>query len=808
MIESGSKVGHYLVEEHVGEGGMGTVYRARDTRLERTVALKFIRRDFSQEPDFERRFLREAKTAAKIDSEHVVRIWEWLDSDHGPVIVSEYIGGERLRDTIQHADEKTGLELALQTAHGIAAAHALNVVHGDIKPENIKITSGGLIKILDFGLARTLTVDTVDVHGEIQGTLAYMAPEQLSGTEATLKSDLFSFGVVLYELFAKKRPFDGDYPAATVYRILHEQPEPPSVVRPGIPSWLESIILRLLEKDPDERPESIEEVVALLQGSDSERDERVTPVRRRRQTVTVLDIANLSGETTWDYFCLGFSEDLTREISRRTKLIVSPEPETSVRRDIRELFRSYRTDYIVTGSLMKWEHMLRLDLSIYGEDGDELVFGRKFEGSSDSVFSLLTTASEAVADALAEATDSDAVAVEDQATGDVTAYDFYLRGRNYYQTNTERDLNFAAEMFSRALEIDPDLALGHAGLSDVYAFQYMAYYDRSPQRIADARAEAEKALELNPKLPEAHRALGRYFMFTGDIETAEQAFKKAIEIAPNWHVGYRTLAWLEDLKCHYNRALNWAKKSLHVAPTDLETLLLISLLYLRLKKYTLALATLQRTLELAPDYGRAHYHLGMAYSKLGVFDLAVESLKQAAEYGGDPNSLNDAGYMYLIMNELDAADDMFRRSLDAGHLPFVSSYYMGLTEVLRGKLDQSRQLFAESLAQCETYLEQDPGNAHLNGYKAMALAALGLQKDAGELATAIEKTSPLQGDIMFTLACAHATLRQEEEALRLCSLALDGKDGPSLKEAEADPHIKIFLGGRLPASHRSRSTGS
>ncbi|MCK4655736.1 MAG: protein kinase, partial [candidate division Zixibacteria bacterium] len=646
-LRSGTRVFHYQLVGHIGSGGMGEVYLANDTRLDRKVALKFLAPKLSTDREFRSRFKREAQAIAQINHPNVVTIYEVADFDERPFLAMEYVTGKPLTAMIREGGMPLNetVDIAIQICEGVREAHNAGIVHRDLKPANIVATDTGHVKILDFGLAKRLGTDSVDKHGRIEGTISYMSPEQVSGSELSTATDIFSFGVVLYELLTGKRPFERETANAVMYAILHEDPISPCDLKPELPGWADVLSMKLLSKNLDDRFGSMQEVASFL---DSVKRGIETTVddgsfRKRRMTVTVIDLNNLSGDSSWDYFCKGFTGDLIREISRRTDLIVSAEPLISQRYDIKSVFRRYRSDYAVTGTLMKWQGRTKLSLSCYGDKGDSLFFGEDYEGKSEELFILLSKAAKEVSTALASESGASSVSVEDAVVTDISAYDYYLKGLSYYQTNRPEDLDFAAGMFSKSLELDSEFALAHAGLSDVHTFQYMAYYDRSPEKITTAKQEALRALEINPKLPEAHRSLGRYYQHMGDFACAERSLLKAVEISPKYAVGYRTLAWLSEARGSYKDALRWASKALELAPTDLETLLLISEIHIYEKKFTLAIATLTRTLEIGPDYGRAYYILGVVYSKMGALDAALENLQLSAKYKGNPNCYVDAG---------------------------------------------------------------------------------------------------------------------------------------------------------------------
>jgi len=794
MLTIGSTFGSFTIEEIVGSGAMGVVYKATDSRNNQTVALKLIDDKLSRSKEYRSRLTHEAEAAGKIDSPYVVKVWEHDEIDRQPYIAMEYVPGDDLHTAAENLGFKEKIELILQIGEGLKTAHANDIVHRDLKPENIKVTENNQIKILDFGLAKTVNADSVDQQGNIEGTLFYLSPEQITGESTTIVSDIFSYGVILYELFAGQRPFEGDYSAAIIYSILHEDPPPPCDVNSDLPGWFDVLLMKLLAKNPSERYDNIQMVLDYIKESTTGAgEEPTTKPCLTRQTVTVIDLKNLSDDESWEYFCVGFTDDLINELSRHTDLIISAEPSSVYSRNIKEVFRRCRSDYVIVGSLMKWQEKIKLNLTIYGNHGEDLISGLKYEADSDGLFNVLSQAVDETSQRLSETTGFKSIDVEDYFKTDIAAYEYYLKGKNYYQTNKPDDLKIAERMFEKALEIDPDLAYAYSGLSDVYAFQYMAYYDRSQERIDKAKEQALKAIEISPQLPEAHRSLGRYYMFAGEFDEAEKSFLKAIEYNPKYAIGYRTLAWLKEMTGDHKNAIEWAKMALKYSPNDTETLLLLSLINMDLKKYTVALATLQRAIELAPDYGRAYYNLGLVYEKLGVLELALENYLQAIKYKGDPNAYVEAGYIYLINQEYDKARATLEESIREGCFPFIAYYYLGYTEKMSGNSNKEDEYFKKSVKSAEENISEDEENIHVKAYLAMALSAAGKDSEAARILAELATIKHDDGEVYYEMAQAYANLDDEIKTREYIGKAINTHAGPSEKQVNINPHFVRLL---------------
>lgn len=790
MLTPGALFAHYRVERILGEGGMGTVYRALDTRLERVVALKLIRASLAESAGYRAKLSDEARKAAKVDSPYVVKVWEHDVVDNVPYIAYEFVDGRDLRVAASDLTFEQKLQVVTQVALGLGVAHEQGLVHQDLKPENVLIWGDKQAKILDFGLARTTRADSVDAMGNIEGTLHYLSPEQITGEALGVGADVFAFGVLLYELFCGVRPFDGAYPASVIYAILHESPKPPRDQNPDLPEWVEQLILKALAKRPEQRFLTMAEVLAALEhGRESGKTASADRVTRPRKSVTVLAFKSIPADEEWAHFCEGFTDDLINEIAHRTDLIISAEPSSSSSRDIRDVFRRVRSDFVITGSLMRLQGNVRLTLTVYGEQGDKISFGKTYSGTIDDLLTMMGQAARDVGTSLAEIVGFTLHDTDDFLKTSVSAYEYYVRGKGYYQTIKPDDLKFAAEMFQRAIDIDPKLPLPYTGLSDVYATEYNRYYDRSPAKIALAREYAEKALALNPRLPEAHRSLGRYYMFTDNVAQAEASFLKAIELNPKFAIGYRTLAWLKEHQGDHDAAIHWAKRTLELAPTDLETLQLLSLINMDLRKPTVAMATLQRSIELGPDDGKAYYLLGLVYLKLGVPEFALENFLLAIKYKGDPNCYVDAGYVCMAQGNVREATKLFTAAIENGSFVFLAHYYLGRIAALEGNTEAAQQYYQKAAAECaEVEAGGDP-ERHVAAYRALVLAAMGKTTESAGLLAEIRPVAAHNGEVLHVVARAYGLLGDLAQTKHVMQEALAAHAGPTEKELKFDPHF-------------------
>ncbi|MBU0984826.1 MAG: tetratricopeptide repeat protein, partial [candidate division Zixibacteria bacterium] len=355
--------------------------------------------------------------------------------------------------------------------------------------------------------------------------------------------------------------------------------------------------------------------------------------------------------------------------------------------------------------------------------------------------------------------------------------------------NKPEELEFAHQMYRRALDVEPDFALAHAGLADLYIFKYMAYYDRSAEGIARAREHAERALQLEPLLAEGNRALGRYHMFTGSLQQAEQCMLKAIGVDPKYAVGYRTLGWLKKAQGDYDGALDWARRALELAPTDLETLLLLSQLHMGNGKYTIALSTLQRAIELGPDYGRAYYELGVVNLKLALLDAAIVNLELGCRYKGDPNCFIDAGFAHLVSEDYVPARQAFEQSIAEDYFPFVAHYFLGYMDLSAGQSEAAAVHFTAVIDHLTGEQAPGAGNPQVQVFRALAMAGLDQKHAAVELLDNLEPAAADNGELLANIARCHMLLGDDDAAVKAVEASLKAHDGLTAKLVMLDPHF-------------------
>lgn len=790
---------HYKILEKIGEGGMGVVYKAEDTRLKRAVALKFLREQLALDDRAKARFFREARAASALNHPNIVTIYEIDKCEDKYFISMEFIEGKSVKSLIAQKplSVKNALDIAMQVAEGLKKAHVKGIIHRDLKCENIMLTPDGIVKIADFGLAKLREASALTTQPSMMGTLPYVSPEQLQGITTDERSDIFSFGVVLYEMLTGKLPFWSEYGEAIIYSILNEEPHPVTKLNKEIPIELERITKRALEKRPELRYQSITELLADLRKVDEEYE---TGARRKvpaAPSLAVLYFDNLGTSKEDDYFAAGMTEDIITDISKIDKIKVLSRADILPYRgktvNVKETGRKLNVDYMLEGSVRKAQKKLRITAQLIRVADGFHVWAERFDRELEDVFEVQSDVSQKVAQALEiKLTKNQIERIEKKPTISIKAYDYYLRGRDYYWRLGKEDLEFAIQMYKKALEVDPHYALAHAGLADAYVYKYEAYYDRSIQLLDEAEEASKKALALDYDLPDAHRALGRVYKERRNNQESISEFKKAIELKPDYFEAYRALGWIYEEMRNYDEAIACSEKALEIRPSDRESYLLLGIAHLDKKEYHQAEKMFSKALEVAPDYGTAYYYVGNTYQKQGKFDLALEMYQKCINVGGDPNVYLDMGWIYLIKGRFQKAINSYKKCIEHECFEFLANYHLGLVTGIQGKKKQSEDYYRLCIELSNQLLEHDPENPYVHSTLGLAYTASGEHQKAlqrGEYAVSLDSEN---GAVLYDLARIYALQNKPDKAIQSLEKALDRCLSPSPIEAKLDPHFKFL----------------
>jgi eukaryotic-like serine/threonine-protein kinase len=690
----GKTISRYRIVEKLGEGGMGVVYKARDRMLDRFVALKVLPADKLGSPERKRRFVQEAKAASGLNHPNIITIYEIASEDGLDCMVLEYIDGKTLDQFIPRQGMRPGdlLKKAVQIADALAAAHKAGIVHRDLKPGNVMVSDKGLVKVLDFGLAKLLEPGKAretdatrtavfeppprTVEGTILGTISYMSPEQAEGKEVDTRSDIFSFGSLLYEMATGRRAFTGETPASTLGAVLKDEPTPASQLTEGLPGELERIINRCLRKEPNRRFQGMADLkVALEELKDESRAGSLSgvaaepPLEPRRKllplltaaaallvalaagwwwrdasppassngreaSIAVMPFVNQSPEPDSEYFSDGMTDELISALTRVRGLKVVGR--SSVFRfkgtdyDIQEVGERLGVGTVLEGTVRKTGERLRISVQLINVTDGFNLWSQTFDREIQDVFDVQEEVCQAMVEALqVHMGGGSGQPLVERYTDNWEAYDLYLRGRHHHWRTTEANFKASLRYYELAKELDPRYPLPYVGVAAHYAS--LGHSGIAPPResLAKAERELEEALAINSTIPLAYSYLG--YIRRGQLRwrEAEAACKRAIELEPRLAHGYKIYGQLLGEMGRTNEAIAMAKRAVELEPATGNNRYSLGMVYLSAGQYDRAIMQAQRAIELDANNMLGHWLLGIVLVEQDRLEEAIESFEQA-----------------------------------------------------------------------------------------------------------------------------------------------------------------------------------
>jgi len=675
----GETVSHYRILEKLGEGGMGAVYKAEDTKLQRIVAIKFLSRTLGKfGPDERFRFQQEARAASLLDHPNIETIHEIDESGEHVFIVMGYVDGTNLLDKLRRTKMKITdvLDFAIQTAEGLAAAHEKGIVHRDIKSANLMVTSRGQVKIVDFGLAKLKSSGKITQTGGTVGTLAYMSPEQLKGGEIDHRADIWSFGVVFYEMLTGEVPFKADTPSAIIYPILNESPAAPSALDRRIPPPVDSIVAKLLEKDRGRRYQEMSDVARDLRAVHDEIAAAATAAKTK--AIAVLPFANISPDRESDYFGDGLTEELIANLSRLKDVRVVSRTTSmqykGTQKDIKTIGRELGVRYLVEGSVRKFQDNLRITAQLVDVETDAQLWAETYKGKLADVFDIQEQVSKQIVDALmVKLTPTEKVVLTKRATLNAEAFDLNLRARGFLYRPSKTSMQYAIQLFQKAIELDPRYAGAYAGLGETYAMLYQ-YFDRKAIWLDKAIESALKALMYDASLSEAYAALGLAYFHKKAYEDALASAQKAIELDPNNVGGYWILARISLVSDREREAIALLQKVIGLDPNFYAAFGILRMAHERLgekhkaeETLPASLAAFTRYLTLHPEDANAHVLHAAELASAGRSDEARAAAACALKLSpDDPLMLYNGACTFACLGDRKMALEALTRAVDAG----------------------------------------------------------------------------------------------------------------------------------------------
>jgi len=700
----GQTISHYRVIEKLGGGGMGVVYKAQDLRLERFVALKFLPDEIPHDLQAVEQLQREARAASALNHPHICTIHDIDEHAGRPFMVMEMLEGQTLKHRIagKPLEEHEIVRLGIQIADALEVAHARDIIHRDIKPANIFVTPRGQVKVLDFGLAKLLPIETaatltagIAETRAFVGTLPYMAPEQLQGKGVSTRTDIYAIGAVLYEMATGRRPFTEDLAPELTRNILQAQPPRPRELNPAISSGLEAIILKCLEKEPEKRYGRVHELLADLQRLRPSRAGRpliaaaalaglvlvaaaaifawrierarlpASDVRPAIRSIAVIPLANFSGDLSQEYFADGMTEELITQLSKIGALRVISRTSVmqykATKKPLPQIARELGVDGIIEGSVERDGEQVRVTVQLLDGPNDRHLWAESYQRELRSILALQSEVAQAVAQEVgAKLNAQEQIRLASARPVNAQAHEAYLRGlyalhgvaAETTDTLKSQSIERAIGLFQQALTHDPSDPLAYSGLADAY-YNLSTEYRAPLEVMPKAKAAAVKAIELDDTVAEAHSSLGYVALFFDwDWARAEHEFRRALELNPSLpqaHAGYaeyllfrfgRADEAMQELRRAY--ALDPLLPGLH---GDLAWLSFLARRY-------------PESIEAAIKVGHDDHVLALAYAELGQRDLAVPAADRAMASTRNPVTLSQIGAAYALAGRADKARAM------------------------------------------------------------------------------------------------------------------------------------------------------
>jgi serine/threonine protein kinase/Tfp pilus assembly protein PilF len=811
---------------------MGEVYRARDPRLSREVAIKVLPASFANDPDRLRRFEQEARAAGVLNHPNITAVYDVGSHEGAPYVVSELLEGGTLRDALAggRLSARRSLDYAVQLARGLAAAHEKGIVHRDLKPENVFVTRDGRVKILDFGLAKLTepkarfaatteapTAAAATEAGVVLGTLNYMAPEQVRGEPADARSDIFSFGVVLYEMLAGRSPFARPSGAETISAILTEDPRDLASAD-GVAPGFDRVVRHCFEKDPERRFQSARDLVFGLEAvsdlTDSAAGAPVAwgPSRRwpwiagagavllaiavlllwrgkpgrpgpaeasasSRKSIAVLPFQNLSPEAENAYFADGMTEDILTQLAKIRDLKVISHASVmqykGTKKPIPAIAAELGVATVLEGSVRRAGDRVRITSQLIDARTDEHLWAEAYDRDLKDVFAIQSEVAQQIAAALRAAlSPAEKKRIEQSPTRNLAAYDLYLKGRELYNHYVKADNEEAIGLFQKALELDPGFAPAYAGLADGYA-QGAQRFGMPQSFLATSLEMSRKAIALDPELAEGHKALGLVYFVGAAYRESLEASRRAVEINPNHQPAITNIGFALWASGKPDEALPWLRRGVELDPTGAVALAGLSACYATLGEGAEAERGLKRTQSLQPRASQPHAYLTFVYLGERRDEDAIRQAREAMVLAPD-----DARLLYLT----------------------------GVSELMTGNPDRARPFLEQSLSRMRG---TRVGNRILGAGAETILAYL--QFRAGERGPAdklleeslaadrqAEKDGNEDWSVPFDTACVHVLRGEKDEAFRWLDKAIEagwrgwplGTRSPLLDPLRTDARFK------------------
>jgi len=730
----GKTISHYKILEKLGEGGMGVVYKAEDLKLKRCVALKFLSSSIV-DAKTRQRFIDEARAASALEHPNICAIHEIDETPEGQMfIVMPCYEGESLQARIERGRLKLdeAVEIAIQVVSGLAKAHEKGIIHRDIKPGNIFMTSDGLAKIVDFGLAKLIGRTKLTRTGTTPGTVSYMSPEQLRGGDIDHRSDIWALGVVLYEMVTGEAPFRGDYEQAMSYSIMNEAPKPLRSLRPDVPVEVERLIEKTLSKNPNERYQKATELLGALQavkrGPDSQTvdaghgDVKATP------SIAVLPFTNLSADKENEYFSDGLAEDIIDALTQVPGLRVMARTSAFAFRgkeaDVREIGARLNVENILEGSVRRAGNRIRVTVQLVKASDGYHLWSQRFDREMTDVFAIQDEISQAIVEKLRVRLAWDRPLVK-RYTENLAAYDLCLKARYHLMKLTQQEGEACRRYCEQAIALDANYALAHVMLSESYLWSVYWGFTDPREGFSRAKSAALEALRLDDTIAETHCALGAV-LAAGEFDWlgAEREFRRAQELSPSCAVArYYYAMWFLMPLGRVEQALTEIRRVLESDPLDPFYNSILGYVIHVTRQFEPAVAQLQHAIDLDPAFFFPYWFLSITYTLTGRLDEAIVAAEKAKELsGGNAITLGWLGRVYGLAGRSAEARQLLEELEVRRRLSYVPPSALAMIHRALGDLEKGLEWWARGVEEHDqvllTSLSTEPGYDPLRSHPA------------------------------------------------------------------------------------------
>lgn len=820
----GTIISHYKILEKLGEGGMGVVYKAEDLKLKRVVALKFLPPSLTADTEAKQRFIQEAQAASSLEHPNICNIHEINETDEGRLyIVMACYEGRTLKEILTRGalSVKNAIDITEQIAKGLSKAHAKGIVHRDIKPANILITEDGIVKILDFGLAKLAGQSLHTKTGSTLGTVAYISPEQARGEAIDARTDIWSLGVVLYEMLTGQRPFRGEYDTAMMYSILNESPRSIMEIRPDLPKGMENIDKKCLIKNRLERYHDCGEILKDLHLLQRQILPKIEPTQRTSHgllkermkkiffifiatafiligvgvylwytqmnelckmqkakqlpRIAILYLTNL-GNNADDYYANGITEDIITDVSNVSGLLILAKDEVMAWKgkaiDRNLIHKQLGIDYIMEGAIQRCENQLRVTVQLINAKDGNHVWAQRFDGEAKDVFKFQSEIATSIAASLKIKLSPDENSfLKLRESANIQAYDYYLKGRDNYNNRTKENNVFAEKMYLKCLELDPNYTLAFCGLADVYLQRIDWGLDPNPKWFVEAKRNIDNALRINVNQPEGYFSLNTYYRIQGKHDSSEIAAKKAVLLCPNYYRSHYHLAVALFFKSDWKEAETEFFRTLDLSPTFAEPHRFLMQMSWNEGEPEKALYHAKEAVRLSPSGWHIMRTSAHIMFFLGRFQeaesLLVDLIKSHKSFPfGECFYL--LGCIKISQRETNKAIELLTTaSSDSNFTPWAYEY-IAWAYKLSGKRLEAERMFTKALSSFEKLLSRDQNNGMI-AYKVLKLKVqLGKIEDPSQKIIHLDVQSSLQihpGDREYNIAQIYEAAENPDSAL-------------------------------------------